>query len=728
LKKEFGPGAEGAAKTFQGAINRMQNSTKLLYEAFEPAAVGFLNSVVVPLTGGLKTITEGVRAYFQGQKAATPEAENFNNVLKTLVPSLSGIAQNVGFALQQLLPLGQVLGAVILQITRFLALPLVGYLASTYLQVVLLTSGFKLLATSGVGLALVSIARFVAQGAIAASVMLKLQVATQQTTVATYLFGQAIQTVMIKSVVGVALVAISTLISKIMELRGQLSAIGNDAKGMEDLAKTSARMGDVSGTKEAIGNIKNRLATFKELQRQLKDVKQTSSGSMFDDRAAISESYEISTDLARKLVELGVISAKALTKTSGGYSVLADNMDTVNALVNKNVDQFTKAGQKGNILVDQAIRKNKELKAQVEPPGGEEEDDQKKVSLESYYSLQDQLAKAQTQADIDRLEAAFEHARAMVNAEYDLKEAKANSFQKKAIAFQKEIFAITSEQDAALFQNRNKVLAAAGSVAGGAGGGAGGTGAIFGATGRTFNAPGWVHGHFQNQNREALVKDTVEVVMGLLSKGVSPELGSGARFTSGMNAKQVEALVRQGIGSHKQYASGVGAVDVFMPKGTQVPVPVSGIQDLGGAAGVTGSLPRGSQLMHLDPASRMGVAPGKVTGDVKRDKLAEQQVILTAREANAANIEKEAEAIAELKIATANYVQSLLPTAEQALQNQLLQQRITLTQNSFSPEILEAQLAFAEQELQVAESMKIHTEEINRKTAAGGKDEKRINA
>ncbi|NBV27805.1 hypothetical protein EBS02_02130 [bacterium] len=46
MREEFGPGAEGAAKTFQGSINRMQNSLKLFYEAFEPVAVGFLN---VPL-------------------------------------------------------------------------------------------------------------------------------------------------------------------------------------------------------------------------------------------------------------------------------------------------------------------------------------------------------------------------------------------------------------------------------------------------------------------------------------------------------------------------------------------------------------------------------------------------------------------------------------------------------------------------------------------------------
>ena len=364
LKKEFGPGAEGAARTYQGVMTRMANSTKLFYETFEPVAVGFLNSVVMPLTNGLRTITEGVRAYFQGQQAATPEAENFNNVLKTLAPSLGGIAQNIGFALKQLLPMAQVLGAVAVQISRFLALPLIGYLAGTYLQVVLLTSGFQLLATSGLGLAILATIQFIRQGILAASVMVGMQRATQQTTLATVMFGQTLQIVMAKSVIGIALVAIGALIAKIMELRGQLSAIGNDAKGMESLAKSSAKMGDIEGTQEAIGNIKDRLATFKELQKELKSAKKTSAGgSMFDDRGAISTSYQVSSATAKKLIELGLVNEKVLTRTSSGYSLLEDQMGTVNSLVNKNVNEFQKAGQKGNILIDQAIRKNREQKA-----------------------------------------------------------------------------------------------------------------------------------------------------------------------------------------------------------------------------------------------------------------------------------------------------------------------------------------------------------------------------
>ena len=405
MRKEFGPGAEGAARTFQGSINRTQNSLKLLYESFEPVAIGFLNSVVMPMTAGLKTVTQGVTAYFKGQRAATPEAENFNKILQVLAPSLAGIGKNIAYALQQLLPLAQVVGAVALQVTRFLALPLVGYLAGAYLQVMLLTSGFSLLATSGLALATASMVRFIVQGVVAASVMVGLQRATQQTTVATSLFGQTWQTVMIKSVIGITLVAIGALIAKIMELRGQLAAVGGDARAMEDVAKSSAKMGNVEGTKEALGNIKDRLATFKKLQKELKDAKKTSTGgSAFSDRATINAGYEIGLDTARKLIELGVLNENVLTKTSNGYSLLESQMGTVNSLVNENVAEFEKAGQKGNILTDEAIRKNKQLRKQVgllTIPPGEGAGDAAAKAAERAAKEAERLASQNQQLSID---------------------------------------------------------------------------------------------------------------------------------------------------------------------------------------------------------------------------------------------------------------------------------------------------------------------------------------
>lgn len=461
MRKEFGPGAEGAARTFQGSINRMQNSLKLLYESFEPVAIGFLNSVVMPMTAGLKTVTQGVTAYFKGQRAATPEAENFNKILQILAPSLAGIGKNIAYALQQLLPLAQVVGAVALQVARFLALPFVGYLAGAYLQVMLLTSGFSLLATSGLALATASMVRFIAQGVVAASVMVGLQRATQQTTVATFLFGQTLQTVMIKSVIGIALVAIGALIAKIMELRGQLAAVGGDARAMEDVAKSSAKMGNVEGTKEALGNIKDRLATFKKLQKELKDAKKTSTGgSAFSDRATINAGYEIGLDTARKLIELGVLNENVLTKTSNGYSLLESQMGTVNSLVNENVAEFEKAGQKGNILTDEAIRKNKQLRKQVGlltiPPGEGAGDAAAKAAERAAKEAERLASEVQRRAieaanqenalmqinfqkDLELTDAAFDHKKNMLDALHDYEMSGLNDMQARQKKFEKDL-------------------------------------------------------------------------------------------------------------------------------------------------------------------------------------------------------------------------------------------------------------------------------------------------
>ena len=368
----------------------------------------------------------------------------------------------------------------------------------------------------------------------------------------------------------------------------------------------------------------------------------------------------------------------------------------------------------------------------------------KEQSLESYDSLRDRLAKAQTQADIERMEAEFEHLRALVNVEYDLKEAKANSFQKKAIAFQREIFAITSEQDAALFKNRAKVLAAAGSVAGGVmGAGSIGSGAarLPGSNSGRLDASGQNGADMPVGSNNAIQSYHNGLVKAIGTAGKNgnyividfiDDLGNRLEATY----SHVAAAVK--VGQSVVGGQVIGRFDASgNTRGAHNSVDINSLGNRGSFQRnqETSAARRSADILVTGRVQGRGagsagaaVAPGKVTGDVKRDKLAEQQVALTARETNAANIEKEAEAVAELKIATANYVQSLLPTSEQALQNQLLQQRITLTQNSFSPEILEAQLAFAEQELRVAESMKIHTEEINRLTAAGGKDVKRINA
>ena len=145
LKREFGPGAEGAARTYQGVMTRMANSTKLLYESFEPVAINFLNSIVVPITGGLKTVTDGFKAFFTGQAAQTAGGSAFAKQLEGLRPTFEGIRSNITSLIPIFQNFGKILlaaGQVFLQIASN---PFVGYLARIYLSVLPLTMALRVL-------------------------------------------------------------------------------------------------------------------------------------------------------------------------------------------------------------------------------------------------------------------------------------------------------------------------------------------------------------------------------------------------------------------------------------------------------------------------------------------------------------------------------------------------------------------------------------------------------
>jgi tape measure domain-containing protein len=145
LEKRFGKGAEGAAKTFQGAMNNMQTSLVLFYQSFEPVAVGFLNSVVTPMTAGIKTVTDGFNAFFSGQAAQTAQGSAFAKQLSELRPTFDGITANI----KALVPSFQLFGGVLLNAAKVLAMiagnPITGFLAKVYVNALLVNAAFSLL-------------------------------------------------------------------------------------------------------------------------------------------------------------------------------------------------------------------------------------------------------------------------------------------------------------------------------------------------------------------------------------------------------------------------------------------------------------------------------------------------------------------------------------------------------------------------------------------------------
>jgi tape measure domain-containing protein len=202
MNQEFGPGAEGAAVTFQGLMNRMANSTLQLYETFEPVAVGFANQVVVPLTNGIKTVADGFKAYFTGQQAATEGGGALAAKLTELTPTFQGLAANAKLIAEQLLNAAKVAGVFLEAAAKIAGNPLVGWLLKIYTNVLLVNAAFTLLGgralvalVAGVGSA---IARFIALNAAI--------VAMQRTTVVagSSLAGTQLQMALLTRNAGVA--------------------------------------------------------------------------------------------------------------------------------------------------------------------------------------------------------------------------------------------------------------------------------------------------------------------------------------------------------------------------------------------------------------------------------------------------------------------------------------------------------------------------------------------
>jgi tape measure domain-containing protein len=237
MNKEFGPGAEGAALTFQGVMNRMQNSMTLFYEAFEPVAVGFLNTVVVPMTNGIKQLTDGLNAFFTGTAAKTAGGFGIAQELEKLRPAFAGIAQNI----QQLIPVFQQFANTALGLGRILleiaGNPFVGYLARVYISVLPLTIALQALNLKALIPLIASFVRAIpvfiaytaatAQG-VTANKALQLAMQISGTT-ATTTAGQirsvsvAIKVAFTGTVILAAVAGIGILIEKIISLNAQMA-------------------------------------------------------------------------------------------------------------------------------------------------------------------------------------------------------------------------------------------------------------------------------------------------------------------------------------------------------------------------------------------------------------------------------------------------------------------------------------------------------------------------
>ena len=698
MRQEFGPGAEGAARTFQGVMNRMQNSLKLLYEAFEPVAVGFLNSVVMPMTSGLKTVTDGLNAFFRGAATKTSGGFAIAQELEKLRPTFDGLRENAG----QLIPvLGQIaqvalgVGKAFLQIASN---PFVGYVARVYLNVLALTTAINILnlralipMIANFARSLYALVAFAIQCVSTGSAVQRLGMAVQVT-------GLMLRTFFATTGIGLVLVGIGLLTERFISMN-------------QALADTKAKAAGAADAIRAMSQTEARQAS-QQYDRQAQSLK------------GLSEEIEDGKMKGKAWIEVTKEQAEALKSAGVTVSDVRGSLQVQPMRVGGAYQKVEGLAAEAKFRVRGLDYQDKQVEQQSSispiPPGtGEDEASKKKTSLESYYSLQDQLAKAQTQADIDRIEAAFEYRKQLINNVYDLEETRANSIQKEAIAHQRAISNIFLDLQKKQIDARLSMMKAEGSVAGGAPTGSGSS--LAGSGGSLAGMTQYITGDPSHPNYKPDHGTIANYHDHLAFASRKAAIEAYDRLTkSGIQVTEFQGFGRGVTGPH----SGPGSAH---HKGLAMDIPGAqwggsgaiGAREFAGSARVRATLGMGGGV---------GATPGKVTPDRKRDVLAEQAKINAGKQAAISLTNAEAEAQQRLVIETEKYLAQIFGIAEKQLQTGMLQKKTAMLRAGATDQEIEDAMSLEEINLRHAAGVEAANRQIaaNNKLIAEGSPDKDI--
>jgi tape measure domain-containing protein len=325
----------------------------------------------------------------------------------------------------------------------------------------------------------------------------------------------------------------------------------------------------------------------------------------------------------------------------------------------------------------------------------------KQQSLESYHSLQDQLAKNFTQDQLDRMEQEYQARANRINSEFDLREARANSFQKEAIRFERQMSDIELKRQKALLDASTEVIRAQGSVAGGAGANLTGGG-------------GFSTAQLQKASSEAskftgianMCSESVKAFyksLGISLPGVTAwadtvrKAGKTMTDWSKLQAGDIVATGRPGDTPHVGVYTGEN--NVFHQS-----------RKRGLKAGNYPDLDYFKSGYFVRPNAMDAGAPRKVTGDEKRDVIADQKAQLAMAQQSLTIRLADAQAVREAAVAWAQYSASIVPIEEQALQNDILSKKNELVKASLPEDVIEKELKYFEAQQKTSLAMAVNKE------------------
>ncbi|CAB4155215.1 hypothetical protein UFOVP649_111, partial [uncultured Caudovirales phage] len=702
MKKEFGPGAEGAALTFQGVMNRMQNATTKLYEAFEPMAIGFANQVVLPMTQGLKIATDGFNAFFTGQKATTKGGAELASKLQELKPTFEGLANNIKSVIDRVVDLGKVFLPILELGARLLSSPLAGALAQIYVSTLLVNGAFSMLATSGIAKT-------------AAALVTSLIPATQQSTFFMYRLTLVTRGMWLAMTgpVGIAVLAIAAVTAALYAMHEPSREYLNTVPDrFADFWRDLASQANASGRKvqeawrqvqEFFGGVINYIVkAFNEGMGKLPPEVKSAINQILPMLKELEPGFDgitknIITNWKKMIAEILMATNPVLrlAKMLGvDVATSAVNAATKEQPTKIETEPYTVAGitydRKTGRPIGQSLTPYTDANPVIPPIPGAGDDPTAAAKAKALYENQkayaDKLSAAQTEADIKRQTTLFDNEKSMINMAYDLREARANSFEKETIRFQKELFNIEMTRQKAIMDANNEITKAQGKVAGGTGAIAPSSGFIDKSVFRDWMVSqgfGRTSGDFTNKGHATPNHMLNAMDMGILGGSDADAL----RKTKAMEErlKATGAFGNQLFGPTRDpmgHGAGKGGQNIHL----HIPTP-------GGKVPMTPGL---ATLMNYSGATNAIGTGGKVSASQSRTGLAAQAERNALQDRTTKLTLAEVEAIKQAEIATANYVASIMPVAEQELQNKLLQRRTELMRTGITPDLIDTEMKIYE--------------------------------
>ena len=473
LMNRFGTGAQVAGRSLQGLINTVGGDFQRTLESFAPLANAAAQATLGPLTGMLREVSmaaqiamgeqdrvrkqleaaqtdvstlkaggadaKEIKAAEQNVAALAAKYEVLNEAAKDpaiaqQVKNIEAFVAEVQKAATFTMNFAGVIGSVLSPLFTILG----GNLTSVIGNLAALALGFnaaKLAALLFMGVmnAMRAIEGISRSGAVSVTLLTAAyralgvqitaaQVATLGATGATTGFSLAIKGLLISTGIGAVIVLLGSLAAAFLSVGNSAKAAADKAKRSIDSMADAARTGNVAMIEMELAINKADRQDLEGLIKNVEELKGTKGG------GRRGELVTLTPEMKREAKRLGIEVAGEVSRGSVLGSLKALRAPLKEAAVSGAEDLVA------------ARKRAEKLGQNIPTPGAtppeDSEEDKKKTSLESYASLQDQLAKDFTQAQIDRLEREYQARVDRINDEFDLREARANSFQKEAIKFE----------------------------------------------------------------------------------------------------------------------------------------------------------------------------------------------------------------------------------------------------------------------------------------------------